>query len=260
MRHLTLWKIKLFSILISKLGQHMKIKQQYPLISCICISQNRSQLLLRAIVNFEQQSYPNRELVVSYPSNDLLSKKLLDRILEISHLKMVIVCRESSGSLGQLRNQAVTAAHGSYICIWDDDDWHHPERLRYQMNQLQNSTKKYQACILRKIILYDSNTEHAFLSAAYNWSGTLLCKKDLIIKHPYQHINRLEADSLLEHLESSKLLLAIKGSYYLYVYIYHGTNVIDGFHFQYFSANGSKLDAKATQNIIQNVEASYKLN
>lgn len=238
----------------------MKVKKNYPLISCICISQNRPQQLLRAIVNFEQQSYPNKELVVSYPSHDLDTKKLMDRILKISHLKIVILCRESDGSLGRIRNQAVAAAHGSYICTWDDDDWYHPERLKHQMALLQNSKLIYQACVLREIILYDRNHKTAFLSAAYNWSGTLLCKKDLVVQYPYQDTNRLEDSPLIEHLETQKLLLPIKGSYYLYVYIYHGSNVIDDIHFKYFTRNGPQLDLKTTQNIIQNVEASYEIN
>ncbi|WP_316841409.1 glycosyltransferase family A protein [Pedobacter gandavensis] len=238
----------------------MKVKQKHPLISCICISQNRPQQLLRAIVNFEQQSYPNKELVVSYPSKDLPTKKLLERILKISHLKMVLLGRESHGTLGQIRNQAVMAAHGSFICTWDDDDWYHPERLKLQMSQLQNSTSKYQACILQEIILYDRPNESAYLSATYNWSGTLLCKKDLVIKYPYQHTNRVEDGPLIAHLEAKKLLLAITGAYYLYVYIYHGTNVIDGIHFNYFTRNGPQLDHNTTQNIIQNVEASFELD
>ncbi|WP_316747193.1 glycosyltransferase family 2 protein [Pedobacter gandavensis] len=238
----------------------MKIKKNYPLISCICISQNRPQQLLKAIVNFEQQSYPNKELVVSYPRNDLPTKKLLDRILKISHLKIIILSRESNGSLGKKRNQAVAAAHGSYICTWDDDDWYHPERLKQQMSQLQDSITKHQACVLKEIILYNRLNESAYLSAAYNWSGTLLCKKDLVIQFPYQDTNRLEDGPLIEHLESNKLLLPIKGSFYLYVYIYHGTNVIDGVLFSYYTRNGPQLDHKATLNIIKNVEASFEIN
>lgn len=260
MRHLTLQSIKIVLYINHEIGYNMKVKQNYPLISCICISESRPQQLLQVIVNFEQQSYPNKELVVSYPSHDLDTKKLMDRILEISHLKIVILCRESNASLGKIRNQAVAAAHGSYICTWDDDDWYHPERLKHQMALLQDSKTNYQACVLREIILYDRNQKTAFLSAAHNWSGTLLCKKDLVIKYPYQDTNRLEDNSLIEHLVTKKLLLAIKGSYYLYVYIYHGRNVIDGIHFRYFTRNGNQLDLKTMQNIIQNVEASYKIN
>ena len=44
-----------------------------PLISCICITRNRPGYLSKAIVCFKQQTYPNKELVILYEEDDLLT-------------------------------------------------------------------------------------------------------------------------------------------------------------------------------------------
>lgn len=64
------------------------MKKSLPLISCICITSNRSTLLQRALACFERQDYPMKELVISYPENDFLTKRVVEQIEELSTIKM----------------------------------------------------------------------------------------------------------------------------------------------------------------------------
>jgi len=49
-------------------------------------------------------------------------------------------------TLGELRNYSISKASGTYICVWDDDDWHNPHRLKSQLHDAIDNGKS--GCIL----------------------------------------------------------------------------------------------------------------
>ncbi|NQX37643.1 Glycosyltransferase involved in cell wall bisynthesis [Pedobacter steynii] len=237
----------------------MNAKPQHPLISCICITHNRPQQLLNAIINFEHQDYPHKELVISYPKTDHLTKNLVEKVIKLSQLNIIQVERKEEMSLGAARNLAIIEAKGDYICTWDDDDWHHRERLTYQMAAIQHHNIPYKASMIRRVVLYNKTANIAYLSASYNWSGTLLCDKMLIKEHPYLATNRLEDILLIKFLESKNYLHHIEDIYDLYIYVNHGRNSLDAIHFRYFTRNGPKLNPEFTQRIADNINASFEI-
>jgi len=228
----------------------MKIKLIHPLISCICITQNRPKLLLKAIVSFDTQNYPNRELVISYPKQDLETKKLIADILDVSDLRVVQIEREGDESLGTARNHAIANCNGEYICLWDDDDWYNSRRLSHQFNTMLINRKFQEASILTKVMLFDATTQQAYLSFPYLWCGSLLCKKTLILQNPFADSNIAEDSPVIKYLESSKLLHHIEDSAYLYLYVYHGKNTLSHFHFSYYLKKSELLDHESTDWIL----------
>lgn len=231
-----------------------------PLISCICITRNRPKQLLNAIADFSNQSYLNKELVVSYPKTDVSTKNLIEKILKISQFKIIWIEREKGKSLGEVKNEAIKSANGEYICIWDDDDCHHSNRLTHQMNGLKSNGEAHQASILTSVILYDQLIQVAYLSFVYNWSGSLLCQKKIITAHPYLATDRLEDIDLIRFLESEKLVYHIEDSCFLYIYVNHGKNALDYMHYKYFVRNSRKLPAELNENIIKKVAISAELS
>lgn len=221
----------------------------YPLISCICITNNRSLLLQRAISCFESQNYPNKELVVSYPNKDQLSQEVIERILKYKELKIVKILRPNDESLGNARNNAIRKCNGDYICLWDDDDWYHPSRLSFQFNSMQIVGHGYQASILSRILLYDSTTKKAYYSFSYTWDGTILCKKEILLQNQYANANRGEDTHVITFLNSRKLLYKIDDTPFLYIYVYHGQNTWDYKHFKYFLDKSELLDEPGTKNV-----------
>lgn len=224
----------------------MKIKLTHPLISCICVTQNRSALLLKAIVSFDTQNYPNREMVISYPKHDLGTKQLIDEILQVSDLRIVRVEREGNESLGTARNNAIAECNGDYICLWDDDDWYHARRLAHQYNTMLTNRKFREASILTRVMLFDTNTQQGYLSFPYLWCGSLLCRKDHILKHPFANSDVAEDIPVIKYLESRKLLHYIADSAFLYLYVYHGENALSYFHFSYYLKKSEQLDQEST--------------
>lgn len=228
----------------------MKIKLSHPLISCICITQNRPLLLLKAIVSFDTQSYPNRELVISYPKWDKETKQLIESILEVADLRIICIEREGNESLGAARNYAIANCNGDYICLWDDDDWYNSRRLLHQYNTMLISRKSAKASILTRVMLFDTTSQQAYLSFPYLWCGSLLCRKGYILQNPFADSNLSEDAPVIKYLQSSKLLHLIEDSAYLYLYIYHGKNVLNHFHFSYYLKKSELLDREITDWII----------
>jgi len=224
----------------------MKIKLIHPLISCICITQDRPSLLLKAIVSFDTQNYPNRELVISYPKQDIETKKLIDSILELSDMRILRIEREENESLGTARNNAIEKCSGDYICLWDDDDWYHAKRLAHQYNTMLVNGQFRDASILTRVMLFDATTQKGYLSFPYLWGGSLLCKKEHMLRNPFADSDVAEDAPVIKYLESNKLLHYIADSAYLYLYVYHGKNALSYFHFCYYLKKSEQLDKEST--------------
>lgn len=223
--------------------------QTHPLISCICITNQRPVLLEKAISCFISQNYPHKELVISYPLSDTLTKKIIENHRN-SDIQLITIEREEGDSLGYARNQAIAKSKGDYVCTWDDDDWYHPSRLSFQFNSMQIKGAGYQASVLTRIILFDVLSKQAYLSFPYTWDGTILCKKEVLMQNQYGYTNKAEDTHVIKFLSSKKLLFQIEEAPFLYVYIYHGENTWNYKHFEYFTSKSELLNEEIREKII----------
>lgn len=229
--------------------------QTHPLISCICITNRRPVLLEKAISCFISQNYPHKELVISYPKGDLLTRQVIDNHRS-DDIQLIAMEREADESLGYARNQAIAKSKGDYVCTWDDDDWYHSSRLSFQFNSMQTKGSGYQASVLTRIILFDLVSQQAYLSFPYTWDGTILCKKEVLMQNQYGYTNKAEDTHVIKFLSSKKLLFQIEDAPFLYVYIYHGENTWDYKHFEYFTSKSELLNEEIKEKLIELLEIS----
>lgn len=220
----------------------------YPLISCICITNNRSELLQKAIDCFKSQNYPNKELVISYPKKDISTKNMIQNYRDLSILSIE---REDTESLGNARNHAIVKCKGEYVCIWDDDDWYHSSRLSFQFNSMQEKGQGYQASILTRILLYDTTSKQVYLSFPYPWEGTILCRKVILLQNQYKNTNIAEDSHVVRFLSSRNLLFQIDHVPFLYVYIYHGNNTWNYKHFESFLTKSELITGEDSEHILR---------
>ncbi|WP_442587805.1 glycosyltransferase family A protein [Pedobacter sp. AW31-3R] len=204
--------------------------------------------MLKAIIHFDEQNYPNKELIISVPKRDIISKNLIETVTRLSDLNIIQIERENDISLGNARNEAIYKCSGEYICTWDDDDWFREVRLMYQYTSLGTVKQKREACIITRIVLYDGIKNQAYYSgkynfSPYNWAGTLLCKKEIIKNHPYSNKNIAEDTNLIQYLTSSKYLYRLE-NYNLYTFVYHGANSLNKYQFNYFIRNMRRLSGE----------------
>jgi len=112
------------------------------LVSCIMVTghQDRGAFPRQALRSFLEQTYARRELIIINQNPD---RPLLPHVeQEPSGMTLVdqpgvSVCEHMVDgkrlTLGDLRNEGLFHALGSWFISWDDDDWQHPERLATMM-------------------------------------------------------------------------------------------------------------------------------
>jgi glycosyltransferase involved in cell wall biosynthesis len=233
-----------------------------PLVSCLCVTRDKSHYLPRAVECFLSQTYSNKELVILYEDDD---DKTRARLATIRHdnVRCVEVPASPKMSLGELRNVSVNSARGEYICQWDDDDWYHEARLEYQLDYLLRSHKA--ACILSYWLMYDVAGNCALLSGMGPWPGSILCEKRIFSHAQYPSVNRHEDTKFLINIFDYNFAIPmIMPS--LYIYVYHGQNTFNAKHFytlfsrsQVLPAEYAELFRKILNGDISHSEASRLL-
>lgn len=221
-----------------------------PLVSCICITNNRIVLLKRAIHCFRNQDYPNKELIISYPKKDNLTRYLLSESIKNEDLKIITLERSDEDLLGDARNQAIAVSKGKYVCIWDDDDWYHPRRLFHQFNYLENNGVYYQANVLSRLLLFDYTTKKIYLSFCYTWEGTLMCKREYFLDYHYDSKNQGEDSNIIDSLNDKRLLYHISDAPFLYIYTYHNNNTWGYAHFESFFKRSILINGNLSLDIL----------
>jgi glycosyltransferase involved in cell wall biosynthesis len=191
-----------------------------PLVSCIMPTCNRRAFVPRAIDCFLRQDYPDRELIVVDDGRDPVG----DLVPADGRIRYVRLERRLS--VGAKRNLACQQARGELIAHWDDDDWHAPGRLSYQVRALQEA--KAEICGLRQMLFYDPAKGRAWLysypEGARLWlaGGSMLYSRDFWKRSPFPNLQVGEdARFLWSHSPQRALVLP---DYSFYVAMIHPGN------------------------------------
>lgn len=100
------------------------LRQKLPLVSVVLTTRDRPRFLQMALACYNQQSYPNRELIVvddgdAWPAAEDLVRDARGRLLRVP----------PGAPLGAKLNRGVEAARGILCQKFDDDDWYGPDFL-----------------------------------------------------------------------------------------------------------------------------------
>jgi len=233
------------------------MRQTYPLISCICVIDNRIHLLKRAFACFETQNYPNKELVISYTDTDEEIKSEINSFAENTGLRILKIGRDAEETLVVSINRSIAKCTGDYVCLWDSENWYHPSRLSFQYLNIQDAGYHYEASILKRIILFDSAHQKAYASSPYIWIDSILCNKEVFLTNPFtDSVNgELKDESLIEFLQSKKSLYFIENSAFLYVRLYD-EETSGSWNYEFLAQGNECLD----ENIIQSITSSLNIN
>ena len=111
-----------------------------PLVSCLCVTENRQAFMPWVLWNFDRQTWRKRELVIVDSS---------DPPIRVPPRKDVRVLRVPKGTwLGKKRNLALEAARGQVVAWFDDDDWQHPRRLAFLIPALRKAATELGASFI----------------------------------------------------------------------------------------------------------------
>ncbi|MGA7201112.1 MAG: glycosyltransferase [Candidatus Cybelea sp.] len=123
-------------------------------VSCIMPTANRRRFIPATIEMFLAQDYSNKELVVVDDGSDRVEN------IVPNHPRIRYIGLERRLPLGAKRNLACEAARGDVIVHWDDDDWHAPWRLRYQVDALERGS--FDMCGVDHVLFVDARAGQAW--------------------------------------------------------------------------------------------------
>src|SRR5687767_2520582 len=213
-----------------------------PLVSCLCISQNRPEHLTKAISCFIAQTYLEKELIIVSryydPEYDKIISQYADRSVKYYGLQTA-----TELTMGELRNFAIEKSEGEFFCIWDDDDWYHNKRIEIQLQGIFEGRKN--GSILPYCLLFDCVNKVAYLSSpTLMVPASVMCKKDRIGKNAlYQPLNKEEDIRFLSYLVEHRMLFPVVAPV-LYIYVYHAQNLSNANHFNEIFASSLKLSSE----------------
>lgn len=137
-----------------------RIIQSEPLVSCLCLTNDRRAYLPLAISCYKRQSYSNRELVIIdngvAPDEDLCPAGT--RYFRVP---------PGIYNHGELMNLGSEKCQGELIATWDSDDYYADDRLADQVSML-TSDLKYCVCGYDTTLFLDTDTNKAY---RYSYRG-----------------------------------------------------------------------------------------
>ncbi|MFI5845181.1 glycosyltransferase family A protein [Catenuloplanes sp. NPDC051500] len=202
------------------------------------VTRDRPLLADRAIRCFAAQTHPARELVIVSQGGREYVARLRASLQAHGVHDAVLVTADPDLRLGELRNLSVDAAAGDLLCIWDDDDLSHPDRLTAQIAGL-HERRCHTSFLSEHLQLFADSGElhwidwHRPPEAAYPLlPATMLTTRDPAFRYPehgrYAHLG--EDWAMLIELHRQVPVHHLAGQPQLYVYTYHGRNVFSGDH------------------------------
>jgi glycosyltransferase involved in cell wall biosynthesis len=231
-------------------AEHPPCDLEHGLVSCLCVTKGRHEDLRRALRCFQAQTYRHKELVIVYEELDAEAQGLLQRLPP--NVVCLHVPSRPKRPLGALRNASVGAARGEFICCWDDDDWHAPQRLELQLKAVVAA--RTEACVLGRWLMLDAVTGRAYVSEKRFWEGSLLCRRDnSVLLEGYPALTRGEDRELVQRLAKRSRIASLDCPA-LYVYRYHGANTWGAEHFDALFGAGVELSCERAHRISDVVE------
>ena len=196
-----------------------------PLVSCIMPTCNRRPFVALALRLFQQQQWPNRELIVvddgCDPVGDLVS------LPGVRYLRL-----ERRASIGAKRNLACGEARGEIIAHWDDDDWYGPARLVHQVAPIVAGQADLTGLENRFVLqlpaglFWTTRSElHRRMFVGDVHGGTLVFRRSLLAEGlRYPDANLAEDAALIRDALRRGKRLARLANPGLFVYVRHGRN------------------------------------
>lgn len=156
----------------------------YPKISCIMATKDRRAFVQKSIEYFENQTWPNKELLVIDDGQDGVCDLVNGSRAEVQYI------RTGPSTIGAKRNLGCRKASGEFFAVWDDDEWQSPNRLALQYYELLAHPDK-QLCGIYRPIFGVLQTKKMYLwngrrpSKAWCSGSTIMFKRALFNKVQY---------------------------------------------------------------------------
>lgn len=209
-----------------------------PLVSCLMATlagPKRLKLLKQSITSYLAQTYQNRELVIVVDNLKAEDRReILSYVTSLERPDIRCNFPDRKLNLGALRNLSMEQAKGEVLCLWDDDDLSHPERLQSQLRFLIENG--FDAVLLTDYL-------HVFADQnLYYWEhwqkgiggppATLMMVKGHAVRYLESgpRSRRGEDRHFIARLKRSLKVGLFEAPAFYYLYFFHGDNTWDFDH------------------------------
>lgn len=193
-----------------------------PLVSCIMPTCDRRAFVPCAISYFLRQDYPDKELLIIDDGTEAIADLIPTDDQRIRYVRL-----DRRRSVGAKRNLACEQSRGSLIAHWDDDDWHAPHRLRYQVGELLKS--KAFICGISDLLFLDTRDgkgwKYTYPAGQKAWlsGSSLLYTREFWMTHHFADISVGEDGQFVWSAAPERVLKLTDPTFH--VGIIHGNNV-----------------------------------
>lgn len=204
-----------------------ELKMPRPLVSCIMPTADRRAFVGRAVEYFLRQEYAETELIVVDDGADAVD----DLVPAGGDGRVRYFRLDKKLTVGAKRNYACERARGEIVAHWDDDDWHAPRRLSYQVAELTGAGAD--ACGIQSLLFYDARRigggggawQYLYPARQKFWlSGSSLCyRRAFWERNRFQEINVGEDARFVWNARGARLHALTDSTFH--VGIIHGRNV-----------------------------------
>lgn len=216
---------------------------QLPFVSAVCVTGKSKyhveKLLPQAIKSFKEQAYAPgyRRLIVVHDDHEAAVRSVVttEGAKDPWSNRIQLVGFEEKQTLGALRNAGLNVpltANDELLIQWDDDDWHHPQRIAQQVDAYMSrgrALEEARACMhpaarlpvfLKRQLCYDVQRDVAFVRELPNTCihGSILHANTPDLK-PYPEQGK-EEDTLF--IKQWPHVFVMDNAPELYVRFFHG--------------------------------------
>lgn len=192
-------------------------------VSCLMVTRGRLSTLEGALVGYENQDHPDRELVI-VTNRDRADD--VRRYVNGRGPRIRVAAADDGLTLGDLRNLSLSLAEGEMVCQWDDDDLYRPDRIRRTAAALVRSGSA--AVMLRRLTVWWPERRIVATSPVRNWEGSMVAWRSAVPAYP--SLARGEDTVVMRGLETAGGICQLDAPS-LYVYRITGQNTWDIGHF-----------------------------
>jgi glycosyltransferase involved in cell wall biosynthesis len=159
-----------------------------PFVSVICPTWNRREFLPYLLYIWQYQDYPadRRELIILDDSASS-SADLIAMMTDPAQPNVRYVHSETRLALGKKRNMLNAMAQGEYILCFDDDDYYPPDKISWQVAQMQDNRALFSGS--DQIYIWYSHLDKIYITHPFGprhaLNGTFGYHRNLLKKHRY---------------------------------------------------------------------------
>lgn len=131
-----------------------------PMASAVIPTYNRDEYIEGAIETVFAQTYDDIEVVIVDDGSTDDTHEVLDQYTGDDRVR--VLHNETNRGIAVSRNRGIEAADGKYVCILDDDDRWHPEKIAKQVALLEERGESYAAVYSGGTIREDDRITQVF--------------------------------------------------------------------------------------------------